>query len=206
MRLEPLGSAVAALCPSRPFLDFMNRIYGRFDPELLPAALALYREHGLRPWLEALPGDEPPGWEPLGTYSVLAGAPVAEPPGLEIREDRELFGRTFAAAVGAPETDVPALAGWPARLYVCFVEGRPAAAGALALTEGLGFLANAATVPELRGRGAQTALIRRRLRDSAAAGCGFVFVGATAGSQSERNLLGAGLRVVGAKTVWRAPE
>ena len=64
--------------------------------------------------------------------------------------------------VGAPNEARASVERWNARLYVAFVEGEPAAAGALTFHEGVGHLANAATIPELRRRGAQTALIRRR--------------------------------------------
>jgi len=203
VRLEPVEGAVCALCPSLPELDFVNRIYGK--PDDLEAALALYRNAGLRPWAEWV--GEGPGWPTVGEHAVVAGPPAAPEPELEVREgERDVFARTFVRAVGAPDAHRAPLEAWDAQLYVAYVDGRPAGAGALYIADGIGHLANAATATELRGRGAQTALIRRRIRDAAAAGCTLVSSGAAAGSQSLRNLERAGLRVVYVKTAWRAPE
>src|SRR5436189_180221 len=79
-----------------------------------------------------------------------------------------LFARTFVRAVGAPDEARASVERWNARLYVAFVDGDPAGAGALSILDGVGHLANVATIPALRGRGVQTALIRRRIRDAAA--------------------------------------
>jgi GNAT superfamily N-acetyltransferase len=202
VRLERLGAAVAALCPARPELDFVNRIHGPIeDPE---PVLRLYRASGLRPWAETV--DELPGWERLGVYHVLAGPPLAPEPELEVREgDAETFARTFLAAVGGPEGDVAALAAWPVRSYVAYVGGVPAAAGALYVDGGIGLLANVATLPAFRRRGAQTALIRRRIQDAAEAGCELVTAG-TSDAISRRNLERSGLSLVYTKTVWRGPK
>src|SRR5438876_705387 len=53
--------------------------------------------------------------------------------------------------------------GW--HLYLATVDGKPAAAAALTVGDGIGLLANAATMPAFRGRGCQAALIRRRIAD-----------------------------------------
>jgi ribosomal protein S18 acetylase RimI-like enzyme len=211
VELVRIGNAVAALSHSEPELDFVNRIYG--VPPSLDEALAPYRHARLRPWLELPPGAgaleralEQAGAERLADHVVLAGPAESPEPLLEVREgDPELFARTFARAVGAPDQARASIGRWNARLYVAFVEGRPAAAGALSTLDGVGHLANAATLPELRGRGAQTALIRRRIRDAAQAGCELVSAGTSDGT-SRRNLERAGLRTVYAKSAWRAPE
>jgi hypothetical protein len=49
--------------------------------------------------------------------------------------------------------------------YFATVDGRPAAAGALFVHDGIGHLANASTMPGYRGLGCQTALIERRTDD-----------------------------------------
>jgi len=56
-RLEPFGAAVAAVDPSRPELDFVNRVYGLWpeDVEHVPQIAALYRRHDVRGWLELAP-------------------------------------------------------------------------------------------------------------------------------------------------------
>ena len=211
VELVPIGDAVAALSRSEPELDFVNRIYG--TPPSLAEALAPYRAAGLRPWFELPPGSEAlerelvaAGAERFDDHVTLAGPPEAPEPELDVREvEPELFARTFVRAAGAPDEARASVERWNARLYVAFVEGEPAAAGALTFHEGVGHLANAATIPELRRRGAQTALIRRRLRDAAAAGCTLVSTG-TSNAISRRNLERGGLRPVYASTAWRARE
>jgi GNAT superfamily N-acetyltransferase len=203
VRLVPVEDAVCALCATLPELDFVNRIYGK--PRDLDAAVAVYREAGLRPWIEWA-GDGP-SWPRVAAHAVVAGPPTADEPELEVREEeRETFARTFVEAVGAPDAHRAPLEAWDARVYVAYVDGRPAGAGALYVAEGIGHLANVATLPGLRRRGAQSALIRRRIRDAGAAGCTLVSSGASVGSQSLRNLERAGLTVVYEKTAWRAPE
>jgi GNAT superfamily N-acetyltransferase len=78
--------------------------------------------------------------------------------------------------------------------YVAFSGGRPAGVGAMCVTGDAAHCAAATTLPEWRGRGCQTALLRRRLADAAAAGRDLVVVQAKPGSQSQRNLERAGLR------------
>jgi GNAT superfamily N-acetyltransferase len=211
VELVPVGDAVAALSRSEPELDFVNRVYG--VPPSLDEALAPYREAGLRAWLELPPGAsalerelEQAGAERLDSHTVLTGRPEAPEPKLDVREvEPELFARTFVRAVGAPDRARDSIERWNARLYVAFVDGRPAGAAALSILDGVGQLANAATIPELRGRGVQTALIRRRIRDAAAAGCGLISAGTSDGT-SRRNLERAGLRAVYVKSAWRASK
>ena len=73
----------------------------------------------------------------------------------------------------------------------------------LTIGDGLGYLANAATLPAMRGRGCQTALLARRIADAAAAGCDTIASLAEFGSGSQRNLERAGLRVAYTQAVWR---
>jgi len=75
------------------------------------------------------------------------------------------------------------------------IEGRIAGGGAAARHEGVAALFGTSTLPEYRGRGAQTALIRARLEWAAAAGCDLAMVSAAPGSVSHRNLERQGFRV-----------
>jgi ribosomal protein S18 acetylase RimI-like enzyme len=211
VELVRIGGAVAALWRSEPSLDFVNRVYG--VPRSLDEALARYRAAGLRPWFELPPGSEElerelerAGAERLADHAVLAGPAEAPEPELDVREgDPELFARTFVRAVGAPDEARASIERWNARLYVAYVDGEPAGAGALTIDGTLGHLTNAATIPALRGRGAQTALIRRRIRDAAAAGCSSISTG-TSDPSSRRNLERAGLGEVYRNSAWRGPE
>ena len=225
VRLERFGAAVAAVCPERPDLDFVNTVYGLTpaDAGRVEAILALYREHRLRPWLEVPPA---PGFERLGEalaavraqaggfLAMLFGPPEAAEPELPVREigpdEAERFALTLLRGHEAPESDTAAVAhGYSLpglRRYLVELDGEPAAAAALARAGELAYLANASTVPAFRGRGCQTALIRRRILDAAAAGCTLVCCQTALASPSQRNLERAGLRVAYVKTVWRGPK
>ncbi|QSB06748.1 hypothetical protein [Natronoglycomyces albus] len=88
------------------------------------------------------------------------------------------------------------------RRYLAFVEGTPAAAGALFMRAGTGLLAGAATIPQLRAKGCQSALIGRRMADAASAGCDLVVVTAAEDSPSHINLRRQ-FRTTHRRTVWR---
>lgn len=88
------------------------------------------------------------------------------------------------------------------RRYLACLGGEPAAAAALYTTRRLGYLAGAATVPGMRGRGCQSALIDRRLRDAAATSQ-HVVVTTAFGSPSQANLQRLGFGIVHTRTLWR---
>jgi len=73
----------------------------------------------------------------------------------------EITGRYIAGPIGQP--------GW--RHYLAFDGDRPVAAACYHAHDGIAWLEISATLPEARGRGAQTALIARRLQDGAEDGC-----------------------------------
>jgi ribosomal protein S18 acetylase RimI-like enzyme len=88
------------------------------------------------------------------------------------------------------------------RRYLAYAGGRPAAAGGLYPAGRQCYLAGAATVPGLRGRGCQSALIRRRLRDAAAV-ADQVVVTTAFGSPSQANLERLGFAIVHTRALWR---
>jgi GNAT superfamily N-acetyltransferase len=90
--------------------------------------------------------------------------------------------------------------GW--RCYVARLDGASAAYGALYVAGTVGVCAAAATLPEWRGRGLQTALLRRRIADAAAAGCDLIVVQASPGSGSQRNVQRLGLALAYTRATW----
>jgi len=88
------------------------------------------------------------------------------------------------------------------RRYVAHVGGRPAAAAALYTTPQRAYFAGAATLPSMRGRGCQRALIQRRLRDAAAT-ANDVVVTTAFGSPSQTNLQRLGFGIVHTRALWR---
>ncbi|PYE54232.1 GNAT family N-acetyltransferase [Deinococcus yavapaiensis] len=77
-------------------------------------------------------------------------------------------------------------------LWICDVDGVAASAGALSVRGQHAVLFSAATRPALRGRGAQTSLLRARLQHARSRGARFAFVMTSPGSDSERNVLRSG--------------
>jgi len=83
------------------------------------------------------------------------------------------------------------------------IDGIPAAAGALILHEGVALFGGAATVPESRKRGLQSALLQERMRYAAQYGCDVAMMVAEAGSNSQRNAERKGFRVAYTRLKWR---
>jgi ribosomal protein S18 acetylase RimI-like enzyme len=87
------------------------------------------------------------------------------------------------------------------RRYLATIDGQPAAVATMTEQDGVAYLAGAATLPEWRGRGAQTALIGARLADAAQSN-ELVVVTTAFASPSQYNLERSGFRVAQIKTMW----
>ena len=88
----------------------------------------------------------------------------------------------------------------------CFLaefEGQPGAAGVLCLHQGVALLGGAATIPEFRRRGLQTALLNERLRYALDHGCDLAMMVTEPGSNSQRNAERKGFRIAYTRTKWR---
>ena len=89
---------------------------------------------------------------------------------------------------------------------LCFLaeyDGTPGAAGALSIDNGVALFAGAATVPELRRRGLQAALLEERMRHAHEQGCDLAMMVAEAGSESQRNAERKGFRIAYTRTKWQ---
>jgi len=89
---------------------------------------------------------------------------------------------------------------------VCFlgeIEGKPGAAGVLCLHDGVALFGGSATVPELRRRGLQAALLEHRMRHAFLCGCDLAMMVAEPGSHSQRNAERKGFRIAYTRTKWR---
>jgi len=87
----------------------------------------------------------------------------------------------------------------------CFLvqlDGRPIAAGALAIHAGVALLAGASTVPEWRRRGAQRALLEGRLQYAVGVGCDLAMICTEPGSASQRNAERQGFRIAYTRIKW----
>jgi hypothetical protein len=154
-----------------------------------------------------------------GFHVSLVGDPTntAGAPDDRITIDRvtttEMMGRYLEAYVegwGIPEKDRDQFKinvrpwleqpGWS--LYLARLDGQPAAAATLYVDASVGYLADATTNPAFRRRGLQSALLRRRIRDAAAAGADVVFSGAAPFSESHRNMARAGMWTQFIRSLW----
>lgn len=71
------------------------------------------------------------------------------------------FAAWFGGSIGRP--------GW--HHYLGFDDDEPVSAGALFVENGIGWLGFGSTLPDHRGRGGQSAIMARRIRDAARLGC-----------------------------------
>jgi GNAT superfamily N-acetyltransferase len=89
---------------------------------------------------------------------------------------------------------------------LCFlaeVDGQPGAAGMLFVHEGVALFGGSATVPDLRRRGLQSALLEERMRYAFDQGCDLAMMVAEAGSNSQRNAERKGFQIAYTRTKWR---
>jgi GNAT superfamily N-acetyltransferase len=88
---------------------------------------------------------------------------------------------------------------------VCFlaeVDDKPGAAGVLCLRDGVALFGGSATIPELRRRGLQAALLEERMRYAFDQGYDLAMMVTEAGSNSQRNAERKGFRMAYTRTKW----
>jgi ribosomal protein S18 acetylase RimI-like enzyme len=184
-----------------------------------------YRQHGIRPTFEMVPGMYGAalgreltrlGLYQSGFHASLVGEPAAarvNGPEIELVSTStamEDYLDAYVAGWGVPEDEHPQFKanvrawlrqpGWS--LYLARVNGRPAAAATLYLHQRVGYLADATTDPAFRRRGLQIALLRRRMHDAGTAGADLVFSGADPFSTSHRNMERTGMRLQFVRSKW----
>jgi GNAT superfamily N-acetyltransferase len=169
------------------------------------AAEAWLQENGFErgySWMKFVRDPHPPRFPaPDDVEVVELTSPEEEPFGTIAAVGFELpaWGSSFFA-------HLPGRAGW--RCYVARVDGEAQACAAMLIDDGIAEFGIAATLEAARGRGCQTALLHRRIRDAAAAGCHTLFVetgerlpGRPAGSY--RNILRAGFEEAYLRPNWQ---
>lgn len=104
-------------------------------------------------------------------------------------------GYVFASTIGLP--------GWTH--YLVSFDGTPGSASVLYTSNGVADLFVATTMPEYRGRGAQTALIRRRLLDGLAAGCDIATSQTVVDNASPRNMARHGFQPLYYRWIYGKP-
>ncbi|SRR5581483_7820273 len=222
---------VATAVTSTPDEQWMQHVSGLRDGDeaLVPKIAAWYHSLAIRPRYEIAPVA---AFERLALALTDARAvqtafldalwsrafePSDEPvAGVEVRvveprsTDADVFARVLLGGHEVPDTAYTehwaAAATWCEEpewwCYLACCDGEPLGAAVLVVDDGIGYLANASTLPRGRRRGCQRALIDRRLRDARRAGCELFVSLATPFTTSHRNLERAGLTVAYTKTMW----
>lgn len=108
----------------------------------------------------------------------------------ELMEFMQEFGTISAARENGP-------------CFLAEIDGVPGAAGVLCIHDGAALFVGASTVPEMRRRGLQAALLSERMRYAANHGCDLAMMVAEAGSNSQRNAERKGFRIAYTRAKWR---
>lgn len=87
--------------------------------------------------------------------------------------------------------------------FLAIVDGKPAATAVLHVHGGVALFAGSATLPGLRRRGAQSALLNVRMRHACGLGCDLFMMVAEPGSTSQRNAERNGFRIAYTRTKWQ---
>jgi GNAT superfamily N-acetyltransferase len=205
--------------PSRMF----NRVVNLPSTDALDRIAAWYGEtpwwvsdsHGLGPELEARGFVRDYGWMKFAR-GVAPRQAQSDLNVVRIGPERSAdFARVIVTGYGLPEWTAPLAANVVGRpswtCYVAYDAETPAGAGALFVRDQVGWLGFAATLPDLRGRGAQSVILAVRIEDARRQGCTTVVTetgeleeGRPSGSY--RNILRAGFREAGVRANYRAPN
>jgi GNAT superfamily N-acetyltransferase len=87
--------------------------------------------------------------------------------------------------------------------FLAEIDGQPGAAGSLCIHDGVALFAGAATIPEMRRRGLQAALLEARMRYAFDHRCDIAMLVAEAGSESQRNAERKGFQIAYTRIKWR---
>lgn len=176
-------------------VGMINLLLGAAEAQTedLEAATAWAEEQGATPYVPLTP--DLPGsagaeeWLQRNGFTTAYGSMkfvrdphpprFPDPDGIEVVEvtapDQEPFGTIAAIGFGMPAwgaeffAHLPGRKGW--RCYVARIDGEAQGCGAMVIDDGIAELGIGATLEQARGRGCQTALLRRRIAAAAEAGC-----------------------------------
>ncbi len=185
VEVSSLAGATAALLAARGYaLQGFEYVLGRQLEQLGEASPIAFDvdecvDDDVTPWIDA----------------VVEGFAVADP-----NAPHEEFPR---AALETIFDRMRRLAGF--RRYAARDRGTIVAAASLRIDHGLAQLCGAATLPPVRRRGIQSALVHRRLADAARAGCDLAVVTTAPGSKSQENLARAGFGVLYVRAIMERP-
>jgi GNAT superfamily N-acetyltransferase len=87
--------------------------------------------------------------------------------------------------------------------FIAELNGEPGATGSLLVHQGIALFAGASTIPEMRHRGLQGALLEARMTYAFEQGCDLAMMVTEVGSQSQRNAERKGFGIAYTRTKWR---
>ncbi len=215
VRVDSVGSATAGHVARLP-MPLFNRVVGLGIVEpareaMIDALLELYRPANVPFAVQVSPAARP---AELGAWLEARGirrsrswakfyrnveTPPDIPTSLRIerigQEQSETYAQTFLVGYGLPAEMEPLMRTWTANLidrsgwshYLAYEGDTPVAAAQLYVTDDVGCLIGAATLPDYRRRGGQGALMARRIHDAAAMGCRWVVTETGEDSPEEPN-------------------
>jgi len=230
IEVRRFGRAVAFVNAGMTLGPLFNRVLGFGDAEagFLDEIVQFYEERDMSCRIDINSYDAGPalfgalaasGLRPFRFHGHLYGVPTTEDAGpmgaREIRPEElpvwaDVWLHAYAESLGVTQAMAEQIAaatrllygqpGWG--LYLAFVGGKPAAAGALYIQDGVGSLLVGGTLPEFRRRGCQQALLRARMADAARLGCDLVAAQAGLDTTSQHNMERAGLRTAYTRPFW----
>jgi GNAT superfamily N-acetyltransferase len=235
LELRSFGQTQASITTDLPEVGVLNLVLGAAEDaerggEGLSAATSWAAERGTSPCVPVTPGLpgsaaaeawlRENGFERGYAWMKFVRDPhpprFRSPEGVEVVElsapDEEPFGTIAAVGFGFPAWGAELFAHLPGReswrCYVARVGGEPQACAAMLIKEGIAEFGIAATLEGARGRGCQTALLHRRIRDAAEAGCRTLLVETgervpDRPSGSYRNILRAGFEEAYLRPNWQ---
>jgi hypothetical protein len=235
IELRGLGPVQATVVDALPGVGMMNLVLGATETGAvedghLVAAAAWASSRGVASYVPVSPGQPRTeaaerwlasnGFSP--GYAWMKFARDVHPPRFAVPADVEVievtnpqqepFGMIAAIGFGLPVWGAAFFANLPGRpdwhCYVARVDGETQACAAMLVDGDLAEFGIAATLEPARGRGAQRALLHRRIVDAAAAGCRTLFVETgervpDRPSASYKNILRAGFEEAYLRPNWQ---
>ena len=231
IEINRYGNVNAFLIEAWPDFWYGNKVLG-LEPSseiYLDAIIDLFARHNLSFRFEIMPGNLNSSLASrlhkfrfcqmsfntavYGIPGLAAKAPPNEQ--LRVREvqpnEIDLFLDLYQDGFGLPRlkhAEREAVLSWLERaksnVYLCVahIDDIAAGVGVLYMENGIGLLADAATLPEFRGKGCHTAMIHHRIAQAEKRDCDLLTSFVEFGSTSHLNLERAGLRVAYTKSMW----
>lgn len=205
------ADGLLAVLATEPGLAFLSTVSG-VTPENAASVGDVLRSSGwdgVRPTVVA-PAELPLPGLAAADERALATRPLDAPPGAVsgVTDADDAFLDVLLAGyqvTGPAAGYIRAEHAMPAvHRYYAVEGGTPIAAAAMTIHDDVAILGGAGTLPDHRGRGAQTRLLAHRLRLAAEAGCTLAVATARPGSVSAANLARAGF-TVHRRSAWTGP-